>query len=481
MKDTFDFDNNEEEDFSKLFEQSLKARDDFSVGDRIEGTLVFIGPESSFLDISGKSEALIDTADLKDKNGDLLYKKGDVVPAYIISIKRGEIKAGLKIGSGEITPELLLTAYSNNMPIEGLVSAEVKGGYNVTVSGFRCFCPFSQIDIKAAEDKTKYLNKSFTFKIIEYKENGKNIIVSRRVLLEEEKREKEERLKDNLKPGDTVSGTIASKHDFGIFVNLDGLEGLIPKSEISWSRSADTSGLNEGEKINAKIIAVDWNTKKITLSLKQMAEEPWAGIGKYSENQVITGRVVNMITQGAFVEIEPGIEGFIHVSKMSPTKRIKKPEDVLSRNDTVSVIILSIDRSSKKISLQLVTGETDPWQTANDDMINETHKGIIESVNSSGVTLRLENGMSGFIPKNELLTQGDLQKNYLTGKELTVSVKDIQIASKKLILSETGAKKREEQNDYNAFLKKGNETSSSSLGNLLKDKFENIKKQVEQK
>ena len=481
MSDKFVVDDAEEEDFSKLFENSLKVRDDFSAGDKIEGTIVHIGAEDTFLDISGKSEALMDTSELKDKNGNLLYKKGDKITVYIVSIKRGEIKAGLKIGSGEITPELLLTAFQNNMPIEGLVSAEVKGGYNVTISGHRCFCPYSQIDTKASDDKSKYLNKSFVFKIIEFKENGKNIILSRRVLLDEAKKEKEANLKNNLKMGETVSGTIASKHDFGMFVSLDGIEGMIPKSEISWSRSADLSAFKEGDEVKAKIIGLDWDKNKITLSLKQLLDEPWTNIKNYSENQVLTCKVVNLIPQGAFVEIEPGIEGFIHVSKMSHTKRISKAEDVLKRNDIVNAMIVSIDRESKKISMQLMTGETDPWQTPADTMMNETHKGIIENINNSGVNLRLENGMLGFIPKNELLAANDMQKNYTAGKELIVTVKDIQSSARKLILSEAGARKKEELNDYNSFLKNSNEASSSSLGNLLKDKFDNIKKQVKDK
>ncbi len=478
MSDKFSVDDSEEEDFSKLFENSLKVRDDFSAGDKIEGTIIQIGAESSFLDIAGKSEALIDTIELKDKNGNLLYKKGDKITVYIVSVKNGEIKAGLKIGSGEITPELLLTAFKNEMPIEGLVSAEVKGGYNVTVSGFRCFCPYSQIDVKATDDKSKYLNKSFVFKIIEFKENGKNIILSRRVLLDETRKEKEASLKESMNVGDTVSGKIASKHDFGMFVSLDGIEGMVPKSEISWSRSADLSAFKEGDEVKAKIIAIDWNKNKITLSLKQLLDEPWTNIKNYSENQIISGKVVNLIPQGAFVELEPGIEGFIHVSKMSPTKRINKAEDVLKRNDLVSAKIISIDRESKKISMQLMTGEADPWQIPAENLTNESHKGTIEGVNNSGVTLRLDNGMLGFIPKNELSAANDMQKNYTTGKELTVTIKEIQSSSRKLILSETGAMKKEELSDYNSFLKNGNEASSSSLGNLLKDKFDNLKKQV---
>jgi len=473
--------NTESEDFKKLLEESLQIRDDFAIGDRIKGTIVYITDDVAFLNISGKSEAIIDSLELKDSNGNFLYEKGDEITVFVVSQKNGEIRTALKIGSGEINPELLYTAYKNDMPVEGMVTAEVKGGYSINVSGFRCFCPYSQIDIKISDDKLKYVNKSFTFKIIEYRENGKNIILSRKVLLEEVKKEKEDRLKTDLKCGDIVSGIISSRHDFGIFIDIGGVEALIPKSEISWSRTADMSGLHEGDEVKAKILSLDWDSNRITLSIKQTLEEPWSKIDRYQENQIINGKVVNIIAQGAFVEIEPGLEGFIHISRMSPVKKIKKPDEILKRNDLVSASILSIDQKNKKISLQLITGETDPWQQPVDIIIDETHKGIIENINNSGVSLRLENGMLGFIPRNELLSQNDMQKNYATGKELTVTVKDLQVESKKLILSEKGARKKEEQKDYNSFLTNNNQISSSSLGNIFKDKFDVLIKQVKEK
>jgi small subunit ribosomal protein S1 len=480
MNDEIRTENGETEDFKKLFEQSLKIRDDFSIGDRIKGTIVYITDDVVFLNISGKSEAIIDTIELKDKNGNLNYKKGDEISVFIVSLKNGEIKTSLRIGSGEINPELLYTAYRNNMPVEGTVFSEVKGGYTINVSGYRCFCPYSQIDFKLSDDKLKYINKSFIFRIIEYKENGKNIILSRKVLLEEEKKEKEEKLKTELKCGDVVSGVVASRHDFGIFIDLGGVEGLIPKSEISWSRNADISVLNPGDEVKAKILSIDWEANRITLSIKQTLPEPWSGIKRYHENQVVSGRVVNIISQGAFIEIEPGLEGFIHISRMSPVKKIKKPEEVLKKNDLISATILSIDEKNKKISLQLLTGEADPWQQPVDTIMNESHKGIVESVNNSGVSLRLENGMLGFIPKNELVSQNEMQKQYTAGKELIVTVKDLQIENKKLILSEKGARIKEELNDYNSF-KTNNQISSSSLGNMFKDKFDVLIKQVKEK
>ncbi len=477
MTDKYDADDYSQEDFEKLLEESINVTDDFQPGDKVEGIIVFIGKEDSFLDISAKSEAVISTIELQNKDGELKYKKGDRVDAYVVSVKGGEIRVTFTIGKGEANPQLLEMAYRNEMPVEGTVNSEIKGGYSVTISGIRCFCPFSQIDIKSSDNRESYINQTYKFKIIEFKENGRNVIVSRRVILEEEQITAEKELKDTLKIGDPISGEISSIHDFGLFVNLGGIEALIPKTEISWSRNRDKISFKPGDTVKAKIIDIDWNSKKITLSIKQMTPEPWT-VHKLQENQTINGRVSAIIPQGAFIELEPGIDGFLHISKMSVTKKINKPQDVLTVGDFASVRIASINDKEKKISLELITGEADPWQNSEKSFENEIHKGLVENIKNTGVSVRLGNGMLGFIPKGELLNASDMQKNYQAGNEITASVKDFDKNSRKLILSEKGALKKEEEKDYNAFLSKNDEASGTSLGGLFKDKFSDLQKKV---
>lgn len=476
MTEKFD-DDFSQEDFEKLLEKSLTVTDDFQPGDQVKGVIVFLGKEDSFLDISGKSEAVISTTELFNKDGKLKYKKGDQVEAYVVSVRGGEIRVTFTIGKGEANPELLEMAFQNKMPVQGTVAAEVKGGYSVTVSGIRCFCPFSQIDLKASDDKTAYINQTYSFKIIEFRESGRNVIVSRRVLLEEMQAKAEMELKETLNVGDTVSGEISSIHDFGFFVNLNGLEALVPRTEISWSRNRDEITHKTGDTVKAKIIDINWNAKKITLSLRQMTPEPWS-VHKLKENQTINGKVSAIIPQGAFIELEPGIDGFLHISKMSVTRKVGKPQEILAIADSVTVKIGSINNKEKKISLELITGEADPWQTAGDNITKEVHKGIVENINNSGISIRLNNGMLGFVPKGELLHPSDMQKNYRAGIEITASVKDFDKNTRKLILSEKGAIKKEEEKDYNTFLSKSNEASATSLGGLFKDKFSEIQKQV---
>ncbi|MFA5519377.1 MAG: S1 RNA-binding domain-containing protein, partial [Spirochaetota bacterium] len=284
-------------------------------------------------------------------------------------------------------------------------------------------------------------------------------------------------LKETLSIGDTISGEISSIRDFGFFVNLSGIEALVPKSEISWSRNLTDIKQKPGDTVTAKIIDINWNAKKITLSLRQMTPEPWT-VHKLKENQAINGKVSAIIPQGAFIELEPGIDGFLHISRMSVTRKINKPEEILAIADSVNVKIREINEKEKKISLELITDEADPWLTADDNITKEVHKGIVENIKNSGISIRLNNGMLGFIPKGELLTSSDMQKNYRTGSEITASVKDFDKNLRKLILSEKGAIKKEEEKDYNAFLSKSSEASGTSLGGLFKDKFLEIQKQV---
>lgn len=477
MTNKFEQEEYNNEDFEKLLEESLNVSDDFQPGDKVQGTIVFTGKEDTFLNIAGKSEAVISTIELQNEDGTLKYKKGDKVEAYVVSAREGEIRVTFTIGKGDANPELLRIAFTNEMPVEGTVTAEIKGGFSVNISGQRCFCPFSQIDIKSSDNRESYLNKTFTFRIVEFKENGRNIIVSRRIILEEMQANAEKDLKNTLKTGDKVTGEITSSHEFGFFVNIGGLEALIPKSEISWSRSKDSVNLKTGQKVEARVIDIDWNSRKITLSIKQLTPEPWS-VHKLQENQVINGRVAALIPQGAFVELEPGIDGFLHISKMSVTKKISKPQELVNPGDSINVRINSINNKDRKISLELITDEADPWQSADEKIMNEIHKGTVESINNSGVSVRISGGMLGFIPKNELLNSSDMQKNYNAGSEVTVSVKDFDKNSRKLILSEKGAIRKEEEKELNAFLSRNTEASGTSLGGLFKDKFSEIQKQV---
>jgi len=226
-------------DFEKMLEDSLNRNDSFSPGDKVTGKVVFISEENVFVDISGKSEAVIDLSEFRDDDK-ITVSTGDEIEGYIVSTSGGEIMLTTKLGKGGIKPELIEMAYHNSIPVFGTVIGSSKGGYTVSISGTRCFCPFSQIDIKSPDDPGDIINKSFEFRIIQYGERGKNIVLSRKALLEEERNDSIIRLKKSLKIGDIINGTIISIRDFGLFIDIGGIEGLVPKSEISWSRYGST-------------------------------------------------------------------------------------------------------------------------------------------------------------------------------------------------------------------------------------------------
>ncbi len=469
------------ENFEEMLEQSMNRRDDFAIGAKVDGKVVFITSELVFVDISGKSEAVVGIGELRNDDGTLSVQVGDTLQAYVVSRTGGEIHLTSSLGRGSINPGLMQMAYRESIPVYGTVTDTVKGGYSVSVGGIKCFCPVSQIDSRNPSDPKSMVNRSFQFKIIEYKEKGKNIIVSRSALLQEQRKETEDNLRQTLKPGDRISGTISGVRDFGVFVDIGGVEALIPKSELSWSRYTDTAGFKAGNKIETIVKSIDWENKRLTLSIRDLMPEPWEQIDKYEAGQVIPGVVVNIIKNGAFMEIEPGLDGFIHVSRMNFLKKINRPEEVVSIGDRVNARILGINTAEKKISLELVPDEPDPWQGAGTDIANSVQEVTVEEVKPAGLGVRLPNGMLGFIPRGELKTknESEVQKKYAEGDRIQAVVLRIEQNNRKLILSETEALRAEERTDYENFIKKDSSSQSTTLGSLLKNKFDDIQKKIE--
>ena len=480
MPDIINPDGSDNENFEKLLKESLESRDNFTTGDQVTGTVVFITGDTVFINVSGKSEALIDASEFMDDRGDLTIKKGDTLTAYVVSTGGGEIRLTTSIGHGVVSPELLNTAYRHEIPVNGTVIASIKGGFTVSVSGVQCFCPASQIDRRYSGEPSDYLNKSFSFKVTQFSERGRNIVLSRRDFLDRQRDERRIELDGTVREGDTISGTIVSVQNYGVVVDLDGLEAFIPRTELTWGRGQDLSRFKPGDRIDG--IILELNSKgRMVLSHRQLTPEPWTRAGNYSPEQGVNGRVVNIIKSGAFIEIEEGIEGFLPVSRMSLIKKIARPEDCVALNDIVNVKIIEIKPAEKRMLLELVTNEADPWQVRDDSFIDEVFMGVIESAKPNGLTLRLPNGMQGYVPKRELLRdKGDIPSTYPVGGEIKISVKEINRGERKLILSERGASQKIESKEFSSYMRDQNtETGeSSTLGNLFKDKFSEIKGKI---
>jgi small subunit ribosomal protein S1 len=344
-----------DEDFAAMFEASHKAKR-FEKGQTIEGTIVAIGPDVAFVDVGGKGEAIIEIDELKDADGDLEVAAGDRIEAMVVSTVGG-LTLSRKLVRGAATARQLEDAFHTGLPVEGKVEKAVKGGYDVRIARQRAFCPTSQIDTLRNTDPSAHEGHVYKFRIIEYREGGKNLVVSRRVLLEEEQRASAVELRRSIVPGAVIVGRVTSVREFGAFVNLGaGVEGLLHVSEMGWSRVLDPSQVvTPGEEITVKVLRVDDNTQKISLGLKQFTADPWSKVeATYEVGQVFTGRVTRLAEFGAFVELEPGIEGLAHASTFAPTGRSDGWSRSVALGMTGAFEILSIDLEKKRIGVALV-------------------------------------------------------------------------------------------------------------------------------
>jgi small subunit ribosomal protein S1 len=338
-----------------MLEESLALKS-HRMGETVEGTIVAIGPEVAFVDIGGKGEATIDVVELADPDSDVQVKVGDTVKAVVVSTAGG-LKLSHKLARGTATRQRLSDAFQAGLPVEGRVEKAIKGGYEVRVGGQRAFCPMSQIDTRHTDDPSVHVGQSYTFRILECKEEGKNLVVSRRALLKEEEARRAEEIRRAVVPGAVLPGRVASVLDYGAFVDLGGgVQGLLHVSEMGWSRVEKPAAMvRPGDSITVKVLRVDDDGRKISLGLKQLQADPWsAAAEKHKIGQIVTGKVTRVADFGAFVELEPGIEALAHASAFAPTGRPDGWKAAVSPAAAVTVEILSVDLERKRIGVRVL-------------------------------------------------------------------------------------------------------------------------------
>lgn len=343
---------NDEEDFAALFEASTQAKR-IENGQRIEGTIVAIGPDVAFVDVGSKGEATIELAELRDDDGALEVAVGDSIEATVVST-RGGLTLSRKLQRGAATSRQIEDAFRAGLPVEGRVDEQVKGGYRVDIARQRAFCPMSQIDTVRDTDPASHIGRVYTFRIVEYGEGGRTFVVSRRALLAEEQQARAEEVRRALAVDAVVTGRVVSVRDFGAFVDVGGgVQGLLHVSEMGWSRVSSAAEVVEiGQEITVKVLRIDGD--KIALGLKQLLADPWSKVpAAYEVGQVRPGRVTRLAEFGAFVELEPGIEGLAHVSTFAPTGRSGGWKTSVPVGTTGAFEILSIDPERKRIGVAL--------------------------------------------------------------------------------------------------------------------------------
>ena len=351
-----DEDNGDEGSFAELFEQSQVGRTALEPGQQIEATVLQISDEWLFLDVGQKGEGILDLKEMRDSEGALKVAVGDRVKVYFVSRKGGELRFTTRLGGGSSGTAQLEEAWRSEIPVEGRVEKEIKGGYEIRLpGGVRAFCPFSQLGQRRQDDSASAIGQSLSFRITQFSEQGRNIVVSHRVILEEERQQQREALKETIKVGMVVTGTVTNIRDFGAFIDIGGIEGLLPISEISYSRIDKVEdSLQVGQQLEVAIKSCDWEKQRFSFSLRDTLADPWGQVEtRFPIGSVHTGKVSRLAPFGAFVTLEDGIDGLVHISKIGGDQRIKHPQDILSSGQQLRVIIEKIDRDEKRISLAI--------------------------------------------------------------------------------------------------------------------------------
>lgn len=467
-----------EEDFAALFEASLKAKP-VERGQTIEGTVVAIGHDVAFVDVGGKGEALIDLAELKDADGVVDVKVGDRIQAVVVSTAGG-LTLSRKLTRGAATDRLVADAFASGLAVEGKVEQVVKGGYEVRIGRSRGFCPMSQIDIARTVDPAVHLGRVYPFRIIEYKDDGRNLVVSRRALLEETQQAEAAEVRRSIVAGAVVRGRVVSVRDFGAFVDLGGgVQGLLHVSEIGWSRVTNVAAVvAAGDEITVKVLRVDPDTQKIALGLRQLTEDPWASVAAtFGVGQVHTGRVTRVAEFGAFVELAAGVEALAHASTFAPTGR---PDDWTRRAPvgmTGEFQILSVDVEKRRIGVALVEPGavplTGPGDTAGRLVAGARLTGKVERHEKFGVFVFLAPGVTGLMPMSEtgVARDGDVARTFPIGSPVDVIVLEADASGRRVRLSHKAvldAQDAAEMRDYRARADAPPEGGLGSLADKLR-------------
>src|SRR5882762_2623856 len=375
----------------------------FAAGEIVKGTVIEVRPKEVLVDIGYKSEGVISANEFIDIKA---VKIGDEID---VLIEKLEDKEGMVVLSKEKAEfkqnwEKILNIANEGATVSGKVKAVVKGGLLVNI-GVEAFLPASQIDIVPPKNLNVFVGNTYDFKVVKINQERQNIVLSRRELIEQERNERRSKLLSEMTPGDIRKGTVKNITDFGAFIDLNGLDSLLHITDMSWGRLGHPSEvLKVGQELDVVVLDVNKDKERVSLGIKQKMTNPWTNIeGKFPVGAKVKGKVVNLVPYGAFVELEPGVEGLVHVTELSWTKRVAKPSDVLKQDQEIEAIVLGINRDEQKISLGIRQLESNPWDNAADKYKVGTHvKGKIRNLTSYGAFIELEEGLDGMIHVSDI-------------------------------------------------------------------------------
>jgi small subunit ribosomal protein S1 len=471
-----------DENFADLIDQyGVRSGENIRIGEKIKGKVIDVGKEELFVDTGTKVDGVVDLKELLDESGEMPYRKGDTIELFVVAADEGEIRLSRAL-AGVGGRHLLEEAHRSQMPIEGKVVETCKGGFRVQVLQRRAFCPVSQMDLAYIENAEDYVGETHRFVITRLEEGGKNIVLSRRRILEKEQKEAEKAFFDNLSVGDELQGRVTRLMPYGVFVELiPGVEGMVHISELSWSRlQRPEEVVQAGDTLKVRVLDIAAGeragSRKIALSVKALEEDPWQGIAeRFSIGEKVRGKVTRCAKFGAFVEITPGVEGLVHISEMSYLKRVIKPEEVVQPGDAVDVMIKEIDADQRRVSLSIRDAEGDPWIEVPDQYrVGQRLEGTLEKKEKFGYFVTLRPGVTGLMPKSKIHQAAvpSTVEKCKEGDRLAVLIDEINLTDRKITLRPADAGDAQDWQQYAG----GSQGSLGSLGEKLQAALKEKKK-----
>jgi small subunit ribosomal protein S1 len=447
--------------FRELYEQSLQT---LQLGEVVQGKVIQINPDMVMVDVGWKTEGYIPAKELRDEHGNISIAVGDRVEVFVDRrdgdgnlVLSKDKAARLKIWDD------VKYACENSTTMKGIVIERVKGGLSVDI-GIPAFLPGSQVDIRPIRDLDQFVGQTIDFNVIKYDRKRNNVVLSRRVILEKHREEEKRVTLENIQEGNIVEGIIKNITDYGIFIDLGGIDGLLHITDISWgriSRPADT--FSKGQRIMVKVMSFDREKERVALGLKQLTDNPWETIHeKYPVGAVMEGKVVNLTDYGAFIELEPGVEGLVHISEMFWTREIRHPSKVLSPGQQVQVMILEVKTDEKRISLGLKQTMSNPWEALREKYpVGTLIKGVVRNITNFGIFVGIEDGIDGLIHLSDISWTQKLKHPsdlFKKGQEIEAMVLNVDVENEKFSLGV----KQIEKNPWEEFTNKYGPNASVS-------------------
>lgn len=396
------------ESFAALFEETI-SKIEMEIGAIFDGVVLDINGEKGIvtIDTPFKSEGYIRIEEFFDKDGQLEIKVGDAIPVALEAIEDGygETRLSRQKAKRQEAWKVLDKAYQENKVVKGIIYGKVKGGFTVDINTIRAFLPGSLVDVRPVRDMSSLEGRELEFKVIKLDQKRNNVVVSRRSVVESENTQERDALLEGLQEGQLITGVVKNLTDYGAFVDLGGIDGLLHITDIAWKRVKHPSEvLNVGQELQVKVLRFDRDRMRVSLGLKQLGEDPWVGVARrYPEGTRVVGRVTNIADYGCFVELEAGIEGLVHVSEMDWTNRNVHPSKIVSPGEEVEVMVLDIDEERRRISLGLKQCKASPW-----DAFAATHNkgdkivGKIKSITDFGIFIGLDGGIDGLVHLSDI-------------------------------------------------------------------------------